>query len=368
MNSPDEPFAKLRPVDDLGAREADLTPDVQSMGEDGPPAPPRDTAPPADHDDPRSPIERAADEPMNDTGNAARFRIHFGPDVMFVPRRGWFVWTTKVWQADEDELMVRTLAQKLGPLIEAETQYMSVPDAEADMMMRRKVLDARIGVLSDITAAKRTPAERAELREARAERDGIDATLDKIGGQIGQRLAFAKKTGNTGSIDNLLKEASVGLAVPLAELDADPMEINTESGILRFTVGPDPATGKGLMAQVVQRPHDRAARMTKIMPVRWDPKAKPGAEAFHTFFGRIQPDGMIRAFLSLLMHAVLLRNARSNALAQRRFAVQMEEDMHAARRGIPFCDAVVDRYDAKVRELKIELRARRLAKVFKGVA
>ena len=73
---------------------------------------------------------------------------------------------------------------------------------------------------------------------------------------------------------------------------------------------------------------------------------------------------MIRLFVSLIVHALLLANAKQNAQAQRKFAAQMEEDMYAARRGIPMCDALVDDYDAKVRDIKAELRARKLARLF----
>ena len=73
---------------------------------------------------------------------------------------------------------------------------------------------------------------------------------------------------------------------------------------------------------------------------------------------------MIRLFASFVLHAVLLANARKNAQAQRHFAVQLEEDMHAARRGIPMCDALVNDYDAKVRNIKAEMRARKLARLF----
>ena len=250
-----------------------------------------------DPEDPRPPVQRAADQALNDVGNGQRFAIHFGRDVIFVPRVGWFVWTGQVWKKDEDRLAVRALAQKIGPLVEAETQFITVGDEEAAQLARRDALVAVIGPLSDIPANKRKVEERAQLREAKGELATLDALLDKIGGQIGQRLRHAKAAGNSASVENMLLEASVSLAVPLEMLDSEPMAINTESGILRLTVGPDPFTGKGLLAQAVMWRHDRAALMTKLMPVRWHAKAKPTAAAFAKFFERIQPDAMIRAFL-----------------------------------------------------------------------
>lgn len=245
--------------------------------------------------DPTPPMQRAAAEPMNDVGNGKRLQIHFGRDLMYVPRVGWYCWTGQLWKLDPDELMVRALAQRIGPLIEGETEFLTVPAEEAAMMARRDTLTVRIGVLSDIPAAKRTAEDRTELREAKSQRDAIDDTLDKIGGQVGQRLRHAKAAGNTNSITNLLTEASVGLAVPLEDLDVEPLAINTESGILRFAVVSDADAGMSAMAQVTLYPHDRAALMTKIMPVRYDPNAK--APVFQKFLARIQPDEMMRAFL-----------------------------------------------------------------------
>jgi hypothetical protein len=72
----------------------------------------------------------------------------------------------------------------------------------------------------------------------------------------------------------------------------------------------------------------------------------------------------IRLFATLALHALLSWNARQSAQAQRKFAAQLEEDMHAARRGIPLCDALAIDYDAKVREIRSELLARKLARLF----
>lgn len=73
---------------------------------------------------------------------------------------------------------------------------------------------------------------------------------------------------------------------------------------------------------------------------------------------------MIRLFASLAVHTPLQWNARRNAHAQRHFATQLEEDMHAAHRGIPMCDALANDYDAKVRDIKTEIRAMKLARLF----
>ncbi len=271
------------------------TPDPAPHGDtDGWPGddrPPPD--PPAEDDDPTPPLQRAAAEPLNDYGNGRRFQIHFGRDVKHVPRLGWFVWTGKLWQPDPDELLTRALAHRIGALIEMETQYLKVPAEEEAMRDRRDELTVEIGRLSDIP--KRGAEDRTALREAKAARAALDETLDQIGGQIGKRLTHAKAAGNTNSLTNMLTEAAVGLACAVELLDSEPMAINTESGILRFKVSADPDSGMSRVAEVTLHPHDRAALMTKIMPVRYNPAAP--APTFHRFLERIQPDGTMRGFL-----------------------------------------------------------------------
>lgn len=257
--------------------------------------PDRDGAPfdPAEFD--LEKLREAAGEPLNDFGNGRRVQIHFGHNMLHVPRVGWFVWSGQVWKPNPDKLLVRTYAHLIGALIEAETQFLTVPAEEARMMEERDVLTARILALTDIPKAKRSAEEKVELLEAKARRDSIDGTLDKIDGQIGQRLRHAKAAGNTNSLDNMLTEAAVGLSVELALLDAEPLAINTESGILRFTVTSDPDSGMSKIAGVVLHPHDRAARMTKIMPVRYNPLAR--ANFYQSFLERIQPEASMRDFL-----------------------------------------------------------------------
>lgn len=73
---------------------------------------------------------------------------------------------------------------------------------------------------------------------------------------------------------------------------------------------------------------------------------------------------MIRLFFSLTIHLVLQWNARVNAAAQRHAAAHAEEDMLAYRAGIPRADESARHLESRVREIKAELRARKLARLF----
>ncbi len=194
--------------------------------------------------------------PLNDIGNGRRFAGHFGQDLMWVPRVGWFTWTGQVWAKDPDGLAVRAKAQKVSALIIQEAAHLAPPPEQAARM-------------SD-----------DEISKWRTQR-------------IGQHLRHAKNAGNSGPIDSMMKEASVGLAVQLEALDLEALDVNTESGVLRFSVD---RGGNGVpVARVDLLAHDRALRMTKIMPVRYRPDA--ACPRFDEFLRRIQPDPLMRGFL-----------------------------------------------------------------------
>jgi hypothetical protein len=67
---------------------------------------------------------------------------------------------------------------------------------------------------------------------------------------------------------------------------------------------------------------------------------------------------------SLALYRVLAWNARRNAIAQRHYAVQIEADAHAAQRDIAVCDAMAGYYAQRVRQLRTELRALKIARLF----
>jgi putative DNA primase/helicase len=113
--------------------------------------------------------------------------------------------------------------------------------------------------------------------------------------KVGQRLRHAKNAGNSGPLKNMLSEAGVNLTRTLDELDAAPFEVNTESGLLRFTVTRDPASGMGAVADLALVPHAREQLVTKMMPVVYDPAAP--RPLFDAFMARIQPAAEMRDFL-----------------------------------------------------------------------
>lgn len=272
--------------------DVDLPPELAGVNAeyDNPP-------PPFDGDD-RTPEEieldarvgKAADLPLNDYGNGQRFVLHFGSDLMWVPRVGWFDWRKTVWKKDQDMIGVRAKAQKLGPLIAKETIWIKPPPAKWALVDSKAQLDAEFAELS--VKKDRTEDDEKRLMQLRADRGDIDRLLSAVQDRIGQRLRHAKNAGNSGPINNMINEGGISLARDLDDLDADPLMVNTLSGVLVFKV----ENHKGIKRATVElRPHDRGDLLTKMIPVVYDPKAR--CDGFRTFIDRIQPDPDMQGFL-----------------------------------------------------------------------
>lgn len=217
-------------------------------------------------------LSRAAGLPLNDYGNGQRFVTHFGRDFMFVPRVGWFNWSSGRWVKDDDMLLVRRRAQGLSDLIIREIPYLS---------SGKVAVSSRIRELRGVAKSERSSEQSEEL-----------VGLSKL---VGRHRSFATTTGNSARIDNAAKEAGVDLAVAFDDLDARDLDVNTESGVLRFSVIDASEDGGGKVADVTVLEHQRDQRMTKMMPVTYDPAAP--RDRFEAFLQRVQPDAEMRGFL-----------------------------------------------------------------------
>lgn len=255
----------------------------------------RSPAPP-DSDGP-DPLRQSAQFPLNDFGNGQRFYCHFGEDVLWVPRVGWFVWTGTRWEKDADEIEARRRAQQLGALIEREVPYLILDDWQMEKLGQLRAVRLRARELDDIIALGGDGAE-----GAKTERDGLaprlaDLTnLEKIlTSKRKDHRGFARTSGNSARIQAVMTEAQTSLAKPLDCLDSMPLDVNCLSGVLRFSVDGGPGTGFSKVSAVALLDHSRDLYATKIMPVEYDPKA--ACPTFHSYLEDIQPDPLMRAFL-----------------------------------------------------------------------
>lgn len=257
-------------------------------------------APPPDPE--AEPIEaRCAVFPLNDYGNGRRFLEHFGDDCLFAPRVGWHRWTGQVWRLDEDRLDVRALAQQIGEKIVAEVPFVALEDWE------REAIEAEERAADELAplAAKDDPtkAERRKIKELLEVIDAGREARKALGARKRSHRAHGKSSGNTGPINNMLTEAAVAVAVPLDRMNADPLMINTASGVIRFRkkVNELDASFAKEGEEVPETwgfdllPHDRAHLISKMLAVEYDPSAS--CPTFERFLCRIQPDPDRRSFL-----------------------------------------------------------------------
>mgnify|MGYP000219859736 CR=1 FL=1 len=189
-------------------------------------------------------LRTASALPINDLGNGQRFVLHFGEDVMFVPRVGWHVWDGRVWAVDPDMIATRFKAQQLSELVLAEVPYLVLSEDKMSMIAEERALKLERETLEQQTddEGKLSAEVQAKIRRITHELsviDGYKTSLSKI--RTAHRT-FARSTGNTAKIKAALTEAEVPLAKRVEDLDTSPLDVNTESGILRFITTPRPGT------------------------------------------------------------------------------------------------------------------------------
>ncbi|MBD9525221.1 phage/plasmid primase, P4 family [Paracoccus sp. PAR01] len=264
-----------------------------------PPPPPEDRGP--DDDEPEHPVSQASRQPLNDIGNGHRFRIHFGENIRFVSQVGWFVWDSARWKRDPEisrdcSPLIRGRAHGMTAMIEQEVDFLQPSKRDRQLLIEERKLRTRrieIEAMPDFAGNEELISE---LGEIGARLRAIDGALKTHKSLIGRRMTHAKNAGNSGPMSNMINEARVMLAHSVEDMDKGDLDVNTLSGVLRFTrVAGDPANGMSPMADVELVPHDRAQLLTKVMPVAYDPDAK--CPRFDEFLSQIQPNIEMRRFL-----------------------------------------------------------------------
>ncbi len=279
------------------AEEEDARDGAGDGGDEG--YPPGGAPPPEDPEE--SPVRRASRLPLNDFGNGQRVITHFGSDLMFVPRVGWYVWDGRVWGEDRDSLKVRQLAHQIPKFIAREAYDLALEPEEQALVDAAELAAGDLDALRLKPIRERTPFENSEIRRIEALCRRADLLVDALRKKQGQRLRHAKSAGNSGPINNMLQEAGPYVARQVPELNRDPMLVNTESGVLELLEArddhddawTDAAPGRRFVIRM--RAHDRGDLITKMLPVEFEPDAR--CPQFLTFLEEIQPKAEMRDFL-----------------------------------------------------------------------
>lgn len=289
----------LDAVRDTLTRAEDIAPD-DSLAPAAPPIDPPQDGP----DDLVMELERGARLPLNDTGNGQRFAMYCGDDALFVPRVGWHIWDGRRWKLDPDGIAVRRYAQSIQTRIIQEIPHVVLEDWQIKTLENEPVVRRRYGDLSAIKTDDRTVEQQIELEDLNQQLIWIRKLKDRKSGMKSDHRSFAKSSGNKGRIDAMLTEATTSVSRDVDDLDADPLTVNTESGLLRFRVTDMREEGAGKIAEFDLQPHSREVTIpgrnasqviTKLIPAEFDPKATcPG---FDAFLMRVQPEADMRAFI-----------------------------------------------------------------------
>lgn len=355
MTGIEEVRATLDAAEDVTPPEDWAAPEeMGGPGDMPPPGPPHDMGGP---DDPPPPEAEGALLPLNDTGNGLRFALYCGTSALVVPRVGWHTWDGRRWLLDPDDIAVRRLAQSVQGHIMREIPHLALEDWQLREIAAEPQVRAKKSELESEPWDDLTPEQQTELEDLRQKMVWIRKLKDRRSGMKSDHRSFAKTSGNKGRIDAMLTEATVQLAREVDDLNADPLTVNTETGLLRFTVEGGGETGFSRTADVsitkharetapdgedftpwseqgdyalgdlvksltthrlyrarkasgpghagaqdpagrtaaFWRPAGRPQLVTQMMPVEYDPGAK--APQFEAFLRRVQPDAQMRGFL-----------------------------------------------------------------------
>lgn len=147
-------------------------------------------------------LARCAAYPLNDYGNGQRLMAHFGENILFVPRLGWYRWAGRVWRSNEDELDVRRDAQQIAARILDEVAHIALEDWEKDALDLFLATQGELAALETVKDCSDEQAARlAVLRDISSKGAGVRERLNKA---KAAHRAHAKNTGNTSKISNVL--------------------------------------------------------------------------------------------------------------------------------------------------------------------
>jgi putative DNA primase/helicase len=261
-------------------------------------------------------LRQAAALPINDLGNGQRIVLHFGDDVMFVPRVGWHVWDGRVWAVDPDMMLTRRKAQNLYDLINAEVPFIKLADDKMQRIATERALRDELAEAFGQAGDDGQPTKEAEkaIHKIEAELRALDTLKASLAKIRTSHRTFARSSGNTAKIKAALTEAEVPLGARIEDLDTRPLDVNTETGVLRFSSVP--RVGTYPLVDVEFLPHDlnhRELRMTKITAVGYDPEAT--CPTFWQFLNRIMPNQDEQQFLQRWFGYSMLGLTNEQALA-----------------------------------------------------
>lgn len=201
--------------------------------------------------------------PMTDMGNAERFAARNRHRVRWVDKSElWSIYDGRRWTIEGAEAVVEQWVY--------ETVRAIAEEARAMRDSGRRDL-GEPGALDDLVEGK----------------DDEEVLVSDL------LAKWAVKSEAHGKFSRIKASARpLGLTIQPEDFDRDPFLINCENGTLQLI---DAADTNSPRAKVHMRPHDPSDLITRLMPVKYDPKAK--APIYDGFLDKVQPDETMRRFL-----------------------------------------------------------------------
>jgi len=202
---------------------------------------------------------------------------------------GEHAWAGTHWELRGGKEAFQRAAQTTAEAIALEARWILPTPGDQAKIDAAKALE---GIpVEDLEDGQRAVLEKAEEAEARLQK------------RRGDRRKFAISCGNTNRINGMLAQAMPHMTVPPEEMDAEPLAINVANGTLRLVKEkvedpdcPDPDVVRWITRWTVRLdPHRREDRITRVMPVAWDPKAE--CKRWMASMERFQPKEGPRRFL-----------------------------------------------------------------------
>lgn len=237
------------------------------------------------------------EQDQNDTGNAKRLLCWFGSEFCNVDTAenpalgaGVHVWTGTHWDQTTGYRTLQKFAQRTAERIGCEAVCFEMTEPEAAAIEAWRTLKSEkhrrdfTSADKDIEAKGKTTQAAFDARRTARERFGI-------------------ASGNGSRLGHMIAQALPHCTVPPEAMDADPNLINVRNGTLRGFFEHDPgcpdencngACGRRRPA-IVLEPHRREDKITKCMPVTYDPNAT--APKFLAFAKRCHPNPENLGFL-----------------------------------------------------------------------
>ncbi len=230
-------------------------------------------------------ISKCSDLDHSDTDNGKRLIAYFGNDLIVraeseVAGGSFLTWANTHWDLEGGAAGASMIAQKVGPLIVREAEYLKPSPAEAKAIVAADKVKHEAGASGSSDRARELIGTADEAREALARRKTA-------------RRKFGVSSKNNARIEAMKACAAPHLRKPIEAFNADPLLVATLTHTLRFVREldpecPDPSVERVLDVKVDAIPgHRREDLMTSVVPVKYDPQAT--APRWLAFMERFQP-------------------------------------------------------------------------------